>query len=51
MKKTVKTWLRVGGRMIDAAQNYLNEVRHFQTLDNNAKRAPSPPLSPLGRDR
>eukprot|EP00730_Choanoeca_flexa_P014052 TRINITY_DN6001_c0_g1_i1.p1 TRINITY_DN6001_c0_g1~~TRINITY_DN6001_c0_g1_i1.p1 ORF type:complete len:383 (+),score=65.13 TRINITY_DN6001_c0_g1_i1:60-1208(+) len=25
MKTTVKTWLRIGGRMIDAAQNYLNE--------------------------
>lgn len=27
MKKTIKMWLRLGGRMIDAAQNYLNEVR------------------------
>jgi hypothetical protein len=26
MKRTVRTWLRLGGRMVDCAQNYLNEV-------------------------
>jgi diketogulonate reductase-like aldo/keto reductase len=25
-KRTVRTWLRLGGRMVDCAQNYLNEV-------------------------
>ena len=30
MKRTVRTWLRLGGRMIDCAQNYLNEVRRTE---------------------
>ena len=26
MEENIKTWIKIGGRMIDAAQNYLNEA-------------------------
>ena len=37
MKETVKTWLRVGGRMVDCAANYLNEDEIGDALAESAE--------------